>query len=98
MSDTINFVTTLKKLICTLQKYRSNYDIDNIKELFINNTARLKENDLLITVINKLILLSEKDTSIEEVDDFVENISQYWFRLIEESKFHIVFYGRHENF
>lgn len=98
MSDKINFAVTLKKLICTLQKYKTNYDIDNIKKLFINNTAILKENDLLNTVINKLIFLSEKDISTEEADDFVEIISRYWFNLIEESKFYIVFYGEHENF
>lgn len=98
MSDKINFILTLKKLICSLKKYKNNHDIDNIKNFFINNTERLKENDLLITIINKLIFLSEKDVSVEEADDFVENISQYWFNLINESKFHIVFYGDNENF
>lgn len=96
--EEIDFVVTLKKLICNLQKYKSDYDIDNIKNLFISNISILKENDLLNTVINKLIALSEKNITIEDADNFVENISQYWFNLIENSKFHIVFYGDYENF
>lgn len=96
--EEIYFVVTLKKLICNLQKYKSDYDIDNIKNLFISNISILKENDLLNSVINELITLSEKNITIEDADSFVENISQYWFNLIENSKFHIVFYGDHENF
>lgn len=96
--EEIYFVVTLKKLICNLKKYKSDYDIDKIKDLFISNVSMLEENDLLNSVINELIVLSERNITIEDADSFVGNISQYWFSLIENFKFHIVFYGEHKNF
>lgn len=92
------FTVKLKQLICNLKNYKSNYDVDNIKTLFINNVSILKENDLLNATIEKLTILSEKDITNYEADDFVVTLSQYWFDLIETYKFHIVFYGEYENF
>ncbi|MFP2504065.1 hypothetical protein [Buttiauxella gaviniae] len=98
IKNEVNFILSVKKLSVQLDKYRSDYDVDNIKKLFINNMSLLNESSSLSELINLLIVLSEKEVNSADIEDFIGLMSIYWTELLQSTRCCVLFFGCHKNF
>lgn len=98
LSRRIDFIKSLRKLGVELSKLKDDNCIDAIKELFLDNVGLLEETSALNSLISKLIVLSEKNISLQEAEDFVGILSVYWLECLMALRFYIVFFGEHDSY
>lgn len=93
-----DFLKKLQKHTKSLEKYKNDIDVDNIKKTIIDGQQFLEDDNCSQDLVRELISLSEKNINAQEALFFVRVISSFWMNLLSSSRKIIVFFGETVNF
>lgn len=97
MIQELSFILTFRDLSVNLYLLKDDASIDEIKKWVIINHHLLPDEKYVIDFVNKLIEISEKNASINEVDDFLVDVSHFWISYVTATPLDFIYAGKRSN-
>lgn len=94
----LSFLNKLKELSITLSFLKSNDVIDAIKRCIINHQELIPDDIQSVVFIEKLIDISEKNATREDITSFLAEIATFWKWLILRRPLEFIYVGQRSNY
>ena len=94
MNSTVLFLKNIHLLAQKMSWIQNDSVIDELKDLFIQNSSLLNDDENTASFINELIYCAEKNVTPDDVDNLISHLNSFFIHYFSTLSCHVIFVGQ----